>query len=46
MLCIFAVDHRNELFKAWCNLLNATFGVDWIEANHWPIARPSHIKGK
>lgn len=46
MLCIFAVDQRNEFFKAWCNLLNAAFRVDWIEADYRKIARLPHVKGQ
>jgi len=44
MVCIRALDHCNELLKVWCNFLNATFGVDWVEANHRANARLPHIK--
>ena len=46
MLCILALNHCNELFKARCNLLNAVFGVDWVEANHRANARLPHIKSQ
>ncbi len=44
MLCILALDHFNELFKARCNLLNAAFRVDWVKTDHWEIASLPHIK--